>query len=161
MADTSHLHATPPVEGDGISYSGIVWFLVVLTVTTLFCQALVWGMFEIMERRVAAGDPPRPALSAPQTSPEIKNGRVESGTLEPPPPSLLVSEPTVLREFRKAEDETLTTYGWIDKSAGTVRLPIDRAKDLVLERGLPVRAAAAVAATAPAKAKAPAARSGH
>jgi hypothetical protein len=29
------------------------------------------------------------------------------------------------------------TYGWIDRNGGVVRLPIDRAMDLVLERGLP------------------------
>ena len=33
----------------------------------------------------------------------------------------------------------LSTYGWIDQGAGTVRMPIDRAKDLALERGLPAR----------------------
>jgi hypothetical protein len=43
---------------------------------------------------------------------------------------------------------------------GTVRLPIDRAKDLVLERGLPVRPAptAAVPAAAPAQPSAAAAQ---
>ena len=43
----------------------------------------------------------------------------------------------------------------MDKSAGTVRIPIDRAKALLLERGLPVRAAGSEtpAAKAPAAAK--------
>jgi len=164
MADTSHLHATPPVEGDGISYSGIGWFLVVLTLTTLFCQGLVWGMFELMEYRVKASDPPRATLAAPQTAPAIENGHLVSGTIDPPPPSLLISEPVVLREFRQAEDSALANYAWIDKAAGTVRLPIDRAKELVLERGLPIRPAQAstsAPANAAAPAKAPAAQSGH
>ena len=52
------------------------------------------------------------------------------------------SEPAVLAAFRAAEEKKLTTYEWMDKSAGTVRIPIDRAKALLLERGLPVRAAA-------------------
>ena len=164
MADTKSHHAPlPPVEGDGISYSGIFWFLVVLTVTTLFCQALVWGMFELMEHRVAASDPARPVLAAPQGSPTIEGGHIASGTLDPPPPALLVNEPIVLHEFRQSEDQTLSSYAWIDKAAGTVRLPIDRAKDLVLERGLPFREPAAVAAPATAKAavKTPAPASGH
>jgi hypothetical protein len=165
MADTSHLRATPPVEGDGISYSGIGWFLVVLTLTTLFCQGIVWGMFEFMEYRVNASDPPRAALAPAQGSPAIENGHLASGAIDPPPPTLLVNEPTVLREFRQAEDKTLSSYAWIDKTAGTVRLPLERAKELVFERGLPIRAAAAPAAAAPAKTAAPAtvpaARSGH
>ena len=45
----------------------------------------------------------------------------------------------------------LTTYGWVDKNAGTVRIPIDRAKELLLERGLPVRGHAPATAAAPKK----------
>ena len=148
MADTSHLHATPPVEGDGISYSGILSFLVVLTATTLFCQALVWGMFELEQYRARANDAVRSPLAAPVESPGIERGRIESGTLAPPPPVLVVSEPTVLGEFRASEDQTLTTYAWVDKTLGIARIPIERAKELVVERGLPVRGATAAAATA-------------
>jgi len=164
MAHTSHSHTTDRVEGDGISYSAIGWFLVVLTVTTLFCQGLVWGMFELMERRVAATDPPRATLAPAQGSPTIENGHVASGTIDPPPPSLLVNEPIVLHTFREAEDKTLANYAWVDKTAGTVRLPIGRAKELVVERGFPVRPAAPAATAAPVKATASAAppvRSAH
>lgn len=44
-----------------------------------------------------------------------------------------------MREFKKAQTTQLSTYGWVDRSAGTVRIPIERAMDLVLERGLPAR----------------------
>ena len=52
MADTSHAQAhaqTPPTEGDGVSYSGIFWFVVILTGTTLVCQLLMWGMFVLLD----------------------------------------------------------------------------------------------------------------
>lgn len=129
MADTDHSHATPgiPVEGDGIHYRGIVWFVVVLAVTTAVCQLIVWGMFEAMAWRVEAADAPRAPLARPV------------GTM-PPQPNLLLDEPASLRDFRAGEELRLTTYGWVDENAGTVRLPIERAKDLLLERGLPVRA---------------------
>ena len=61
------------------------------------------------------------------------------GSTTGPQPNLLVNEPLNLRAFREKEHETLTTYGWADRSAGAVRIPIDRAKDLLIERGLPVR----------------------
>jgi hypothetical protein len=76
----------------------------------------------------------------------------------------------VLHTFRNAEDKTLENYAWVDKAAGTVRLPIDRAIDLVVERGFPVRPAAPAATAAPLKSAtnttaaapaAPAARSAH
>jgi hypothetical protein len=39
----------------------------------------------------------------------------------------------LLRETRVREDAELKQYGWVDREAGIVRLPIDRAMDLVLE----------------------------
>lgn len=130
MADTNHAHAGPdiPVEGDGIHYSGIGWFVVVLAVTTLVCMGLMWGMFELMARRAEAIDGPRSPLARPVGA-------------QPAQPNLLLDEPLNLEQFRASEQQRLTTYGWIDENGGQVRLPIDRAMDLLLERGLPVRGA--------------------
>lgn len=147
MADTKHAHAAPPVEGDGINYGGIGWFLVVLVATTLVCQVLVWGLFKAMEWRVDKAEPQRAALAAPVGRPTLENGRgrVITGVEKEPAVPLLVDEPVVLQEFLAAEDAQLKTYGWVDKGAQTMRLPIERAKDLVIERGLPIRPAAPVA----------------
>jgi hypothetical protein len=35
----------------------------------------------------------------------------------------------------------LKSYGWIDRDKGVVHIPIDRAIEILAERGLPVRAA--------------------
>jgi hypothetical protein len=56
---------------------------------------------------------------------------------EMPPPYLQTREPLGLERFRANEEQILTTYGWIDKNNGVVRIPIDRAKELLLERGIP------------------------
>ena len=53
-----------------------------------------------------------------------------------------MNEPVNLQALRKKEQDALTTYGWVDQHAGVVRIPMERAKDLLLERGLPVRGAA-------------------
>ncbi len=37
------------------------------------------------------------------------------------------------------EEGLLYSYGWVDEKAGTVRIPIERAMDLIVQRGLPVR----------------------
>jgi hypothetical protein len=37
------------------------------------------------------------------------------------------------------EEKTLHSYGWVDQRAGVVRIPIDRAMELVAQRGLPTR----------------------
>ena len=56
-----------------------------------------------------------------------------------------MNEPKNLAEFTKHENDVLHTYGWVDRSAGAVRIPIDKAKDLLMERGLPVRGKTAAA----------------
>jgi hypothetical protein len=153
MADTSHLHATSgPTEADGVSYRGIVWFIAILTGTTVVCQLLMWGLFAFLERQQIKDDARPAMMAAPMGTPSIKDGHVVPAT-PIPAPNLMVSEPLGLKEFRDREDTTLTTYGWMDKNAGAVRIPIDRAKELLLQRGIPggVNAPAAGAPAGPVK----------
>ena len=51
-----------------------------------------------------------------------------------------IDERTQLNKVRLYEENTLNTYDYVDKDAGTVRIPIDRAMDLLVQRGLPTRA---------------------
>jgi hypothetical protein len=44
-----------------------------------------------------------------------------------------------LKQLRATENAALTTYGWVDRENGIVHIPIDRAMDLILQRGLPTR----------------------
>ncbi|HWB15533.1 MAG TPA: hypothetical protein VG538_03925 [Vicinamibacterales bacterium] len=144
MADTKH--SALPVESDGLNYRGIFWFLVILTITGLFCEGLVWGMLDLMEYRSKQVDVARAPLAPPVTTPTIENGHVVSGTANPPAPGLLVNEPEVLNDFRAQEDAILSSYA-IDPTTGRIQIPIDRAKALVLQRGLPTRPAAAAPGT--------------
>jgi hypothetical protein len=41
--------------------------------------------------------------------------------------------------LRQGEAETLESYSWVDKTAGVTRIPIERAMELTLRRGLPAR----------------------
>jgi hypothetical protein len=150
MADTSHLHApATPTEGDGVSYRGIVWFIAILTGTTVVCQLLMWGLFVFLQRQTAKDDARPAMMAAPMGTPTIKDGHVVPAT-PIPAPNLMVSEPLGLKAFRDGEDQSLATYGWMDKNAGTVRIPIDRAKELLLQRGIPGGVNAPPAAPAPA-----------
>ena len=54
-------------------------------------------------------------------------------------PRLQLKPPEDLNNFRAGEETALNNYGWINQTAGVVRIPIERAMDLVLERGLPTR----------------------
>ena len=56
-----------------------------------------------------------------------------------PHPQLQTNPPKDLRDYLQAKNQELTTYGWIDRKNGVVRIPIEQAMDLFLSRGAPVR----------------------
>lgn len=65
-----------------------------------------------------------------------------SYTREPTPgPRLIVNSGQDLKAMRAAEDAILHSYGWVDRTQGIVRIPIDRAIDILVARGLPARPA--------------------
>lgn len=129
-----------PVQPDNVSFRGIIWFIVIIFGTTFFCQALVAGIFKYLEYDSDKTDPPAAYTAAPQSYPQIFDGRVV-GTTPIPEPNLLTDDPQTLARFRALEDQSLTTYGLLDKNAGTYRIPIEKAKDLLLAKGLPARPA--------------------
>ena len=57
----------------------------------------------------------------------------------PPTPRLQLAPSVDLADYRQKEFERLNSYGWVDRSAGKVHIPIDRAIDEVLRAGLPAR----------------------
>lgn len=59
--------------------------------------------------------------------------------VESPAPALQSSPQSDLAAFEARMTEQLTHYAWIDREAGIVRLPIERAMTLLAERGLPPR----------------------
>ena len=55
-------------------------------------------------------------------------------------PRLQLSAPADLADFRSREDANLNTYGWINKTQGIARIPIQEAMNLIVEKNLlPVR----------------------
>ena len=56
-----------------------------------------------------------------------------------PHPQLQTNPPKDLQEYLQARNQELTTYGWVDRKNGIVRTPIERAIELLLKRGAPVR----------------------
>jgi len=58
---------------------------------------------------------------------------------EPPVPNLQKQPFKDLYMLRQNEAEMLGSYGWVDKDGGVTRIPIDRAIDVMLERGFPAR----------------------
>ena len=119
---------TPVVNDDNdVNTRGILAFgagLLVLAVIVHFLVWLLFGYFASRESQLAAREFP---LAADQQN------RL------PPEPRLQVNPRQDLADLRRREDAILGTYGWVDKNAGIVRIPIEEAMRLTLERGLPAR----------------------
>ena len=54
---------------------------------------------------------------------------------EPPEPRLQVSPLRDLAEHRAAQERLLGSYEWIDRENDVVRVPVERAMQLIVERG--------------------------
>lgn len=59
------------------------------------------------------------------------------GNPMPPEPRLQASPTRDLRSLRMQEDSVLGKYAWIDKSKGVAALPIERAMEIIAQRGIP------------------------
>jgi hypothetical protein len=54
-----------------------------------------------------------------------------------PAPQLQLAEADEYKKFNESQNSILSSYGWVDKDAQKVRVPIHRAMDMLLQAGLP------------------------
>ena len=135
-------------ERRDIGVAGVLYFLCGLIVAGVFVHFIVTGLFGFLNRKYETEQAP--------VSPLVKNAPQDTRRIPPqygndyqkylkegfPAPQLETDERTQLNEVRLREEDTLSTYGWVDQKAGVVHIPIDRAMDLLSQRGLPVRSGA-------------------
>jgi len=122
--DVAHEHGDVNVRS--VIAFGIA-ILVTVGVAAALMYALFWGVFE---KQAKARDP------------EVSPHAVTNATTTPRGPQLLTNEPKYLRDFHQEEENKLDGYGWVNQGQGVVRVPIDAAKKLIVQHGLPVRAGA-------------------
>ena len=66
----------------------------------------------------------------------------------PPLPRLQVAPQREIHDYWESQQGIVGSYGWVDRQNGVVRIPVDRAMRILLQRGLPARSAAAAQAAA-------------
>jgi hypothetical protein len=114
-------------EHSDISISGVVAFAVALATVCVAIFGAVRMLNVVFARNGAQPVTAEFPLAA------------ESLRRLPPEPRLQTDPRDDLNNLRGGEDRVLESYGWVDRDAGIVRIPIDRAMQLVVERGLPAR----------------------
>jgi len=122
----------PPAENRGRGYEirdltvrPVIWGAMGLALLILAGMLASWLAFKYFVRVQKLGPPASPFENAREL---------------PPAPRLQVTPAEALKAYQAEENAKLTSYGWVEKNAGVVRIPIDRAMELSLERGFPVRA---------------------
>ena len=130
-------------EQEDLSSRTALYFLAGLVLVGLVVYLIVFGMYRFLDSYAAAHQSPM----SPMVTPESDTRAVTPQNAETfPQPRLEENERTQFRSFIEDQDRKLATYDWVDKDRGTVRIPIDRAMDLIAQRGLPVHAEAASSA---------------
>lgn len=116
-------HETSDVNVRSVFVNGLMVSVGLMVVGMLFA----WAAYAVFKATSPVpNDPPR-TFVAP-----------DSTTL-PPLPRLQEDPRVVLKPFLRNQDSILASYGWVNKDSGIVRIPIERAMELVVERGLSVQ----------------------
>jgi len=123
--DTSH-------ETSDINIRAIIWFIAILTAIVLSMNVSMWAMFRVLQHFERKFDPAITPL-ARQAS-EIGDPAKSFAQ-----PTLQTTPWTDLRTFRADQEHHLNGYGWVDEKLGVARIPISKAKEMLLQKGIPVR----------------------
>jgi hypothetical protein len=122
---TRIVHPTEPPFDEEIHVRAIASFVVGLVLVLVFVSVLMLLYVKSFRAHEARLDvPPSPFV-------DVAHRR------QPPLPHLQVTPEKDLAAMRAAEDSVLHGYGWTDPKSGLAHIPIERAMQLVAQRGLP------------------------
>jgi len=148
--ETHHEHSDVPVRP-------LFWFIVIFVVFAIVSHVALYLLYKaFVKGERNRMDPPqtqvtRPAdASVPQNQPLLQpfpRGEVAPNRQTPV---------TDMEDMRRAEDQVLKNYGWVDKQHGVVHIPIEDAKRLYAARAAVAGAGAPASLPAAAPASQPA-----
>jgi hypothetical protein len=117
-------------EPNTVNIPSVVMFLIALAAAIVVVVLLLRGLLSYFDaRKMEEAPPPSPLATGVRLPPEP---RLQGA------PGSVGSPSEDIRRFREQEDHMLDSYGWIDRQNGVIRIPIEQAKRLILQRGLPV-----------------------
>ncbi len=119
------------VRNPGVSYEPsqadlrvVLGFLLALGLASVMVLLVLWGMFGYFRGKSAERGP-------------LPNPRMYTSAPSVPQPRLQPNPVADYNLYHLSDQETLNSYGWVDQKAGIARIPINKAMDLLVERGLP------------------------
>jgi len=137
-------------EVTDVSVQGVVVFLVGLFISVGVFFIFCFGMGKVINNALIKRDGPPDKWHATTAAETGKLKNMESNpageqiqlqqlTQKFPTPRLQRDDGNQdVVELHRREDLLLAHYSWVDQSQGKVRIPIERAMELIAQRGLPV-----------------------
>jgi hypothetical protein len=128
-------------EGDDVNEGRLLSFAAGVVALVIFGVLVSAAVFHFFVRHQPLGPPASP---------------FEDIRAMPPEPRLQTAAPLDLKHYREGQDEILHSYAWVDPKSDVVRIPVERAMDILLQKGYPVRGSSPApgAATKPPRAAA-------
>jgi hypothetical protein len=156
MSDHNPQHGHDPhdpehgqVETSAVSPKPVLLFLAVLFVATAFVFFVVKGLDfgfkkldESNKEQKATEVEAQGRKLPPSPMPLLQGAPGRDSTATDNKPTDLPLE--AMANLRKSTDEKLNSYGWVDKPGGIAHVPIDRAKGMIAEKGLPTLQSTAI-----------------
>jgi hypothetical protein len=145
-------HVAPPNqaqhEESDVNIKAIVGFGIFLAVSGVIIHIALYGLYMFFDHMAEKQNPPQnpmvqyekkagnDTMSAESQAETAKrlNRTFGGNALNP---MLQVDDVHDMDMMRRAQDSQIAEYQWTNKGTGSVRIPVDRAMDLIVERGLP------------------------
>jgi hypothetical protein len=147
------IDASAGYEQSDVKVTGIIVFLTSLAIFVAVCGVVTYGIGKLINAELNREDGPNTkwttdadakirTLGNLPTNPELQN-KIAEMTRKFPTPRVQTDDGNVdVADLHAREDLLLDNYSWVDRSQGKVRIPIERAMQIVAKKGLPVAPAA-------------------
>jgi hypothetical protein len=134
-------------ERSDVGVTGIIVFLASMAIFVVVTAVVCYGVGKVINARMNKEDGPNSKwtktvdirqLGDLPSNPAMQNKVAELMHQFPSPRVQVDNGDQDIATLHAKEDLLLDHYTWVNESKGTVRIPIERAMELIAQRGLPV-----------------------
>ncbi|MGD0466991.1 MAG: hypothetical protein ABSA54_01315 [Terriglobales bacterium] len=139
IEETMNQHRQTGFERQDLSAQVVFAFLIGLTATGMVICFVLWGVYHYADTYEKSHQLSGSLLARTtetdtrDTNPAVVRAEIETKFSQP---RLEGNERVEINDFRLREEQKLNSYGWVDEKSGVVHIPIERAMQLVAQRGL-------------------------
>jgi hypothetical protein len=134
-------------ESSDVKVTGILVFIVAMAIFVVVTAVTCYGIGKLLNAHLNQEDGPNNKwtqtvdirqLGNLPSNPEMQNKIAQMTQSFPTPRVQLDDGNQDVADLHAREDILLDNYTWVDQGKGTVRIPIERAMEIIAQKGLPV-----------------------